>query len=125
MLSEKLKKLRKSKGITQKQLADETGLSVSMISKIEEGHKTGSDETLQTLANYFNLTLDELRVDKLDVEIEKRKEYVVDELLKRLVQKGLITNTQNIDSDLQKLITYTIKETLNKIIEEEKIKKEQ
>lgn len=99
------------------------GLSVSIISKLEEGKKTGSIETLQTLSNYFNVTVDELSENK-SANIDK-KEYAVDELLKRLVKKGLIENVEDIDSDLQKLITYTIKETINKIIEEEKIKKEQ
>ncbi|AAK79909.1 transcriptional regulator with XRE-family HTH domain [Clostridium acetobutylicum] len=123
MLGENLKKLRKEKGLTQRQLAGETGLSVSIISKLEEGKKTGSIETLQTLSNYFNVTVDELSENK-SANIDK-KEYAVDELLKRLVKKGLIENVEDIDSDLQKLITYTIKETINKIIEEEKIKKEQ
>ncbi|NYC94142.1 hypothetical protein [Clostridium acetobutylicum] len=62
---------------------------------------------------------------KINLQISIKKEYAVDELLKRLVKKGLIENVEDIDSDLQKLITYTIKETINKIIEEEKIKKEQ
>lgn len=55
-----LKELRKSKGYTQKQLADETGLSQPYISELEKGIKKPSFETLIKLSEIFEITVDEL-----------------------------------------------------------------
>lgn len=41
---------RKHRGLTQKELAAQTGLSTSMLSELENGIKTGSLDTLKKLA---------------------------------------------------------------------------
>lgn len=55
-----LKGLRKSKGYTQKGLADEMGLSQSYIAELEKGVKKPSYETLIKMAKIFDVTVDEL-----------------------------------------------------------------
>ncbi len=55
--SELIKKLRKLKGITQQQLADEIGYSVTHIIRIENGKKDLSKEAISLLTNAFNVDL--------------------------------------------------------------------
>lgn len=61
MLSKTIKELRKKTGWSQQKLAEKSGLSYSVITKIEQG--TSKQPTIQTiikLANAFNVSLDNL-----------------------------------------------------------------
>jgi len=61
MLSKKIKELRTKTGWSQQKLAEKTGLSYSVITKIEQG--TAKQPTIQTMikiADAFGITLDEL-----------------------------------------------------------------
>lgn len=59
-LQEKIKSLRSNKGISQKKLADAIGVAQSSINYWEKGQRTPSVAAAQKLADYFNVTLDEL-----------------------------------------------------------------
>lgn len=59
-LQEKIKKLRLDSGISQKKLADSIGVAQSSINYWEKGQRTPSVSAAQKLADYFNITLDEL-----------------------------------------------------------------
>lgn len=56
----KLKEIRVSQNITQKKLAHDLQYNTSLISMWEHGTREPSNETLIKLAEYFNVTLDEL-----------------------------------------------------------------
>lgn len=56
----KIKMLRKRLHLTQKQLADLVGIDESMINKIENGHSTGSVQTLTKLASALGVNINEL-----------------------------------------------------------------
>ncbi len=58
--SENLKILRKSKKLSQEKLADELKVSRSLIGMWESGQRKPSYETLELLADYFNIRLDDL-----------------------------------------------------------------
>ena len=58
--SEKLKKLRKSKKITQEELAKIINVERSSIGKYESSTTIPSNETLIKIANYFNVSTDYL-----------------------------------------------------------------
>ena len=58
--SEKLKELRSEKGISQAKLAADIHISRSAVAKWENGLGLPSDESLQLLADYFGITIDEL-----------------------------------------------------------------
>ncbi len=60
MFSEKLKELRKNKGITQEELAEQIFISRSAIAKWEQGKGLPNKESLNSLASFFNITIDEL-----------------------------------------------------------------
>jgi transcriptional regulator with XRE-family HTH domain len=60
MFPERLKKLRQTKGITQKQLAFHFGLTERGYQRYENGTSTPYFKTLIALADYFNVSLDYL-----------------------------------------------------------------
>jgi transcriptional regulator with XRE-family HTH domain len=60
-LAARLKRLRDAAGLTQQELATRAGLSMSMISQLEQGLKEDPRlSTLRALARTLNVTLDEL-----------------------------------------------------------------
>ena len=59
-LSQKLFDLRRQKGVTQKQVAESTGVTSAAISAFEKGIKTPQLDTAIKLASYFSVSLDEL-----------------------------------------------------------------
>lgn len=52
--------LRKEKGLTQKELAEQIGISDKTVSKWETGASDPSTSNLLTLAKLFNTTAEEL-----------------------------------------------------------------
>lgn len=58
--SDRLKDLRAEKGLTQAQLAEETGLSRSAIGFWENGERIPLSSVIIVLAKYFNVTTDYL-----------------------------------------------------------------
>jgi len=57
---EKLKKLRKAKGATLKQAADEIGVSLSAYSNYEQGIREPSYEILKKICIYYGVSADYL-----------------------------------------------------------------
>lgn len=72
--SKKLRKLRKEKGISQQILANAVFVSRSAIAKWENGLGLPSEESLEALANFFNVPKEFLKTDTPEViVIEKNK----------------------------------------------------
>lgn len=57
---EKLQKLRKSRGLTQEELAEAVYVSRTAVSKWESGRGYPSIDSLRQLARYFSISVDEL-----------------------------------------------------------------
>lgn len=57
-----LKKLRAEYGISQQQLADVIGVSQQSINKFENHNVEPDIETLGAMADYFNVSIDYLKV---------------------------------------------------------------
>ena len=69
---EKLRKLRKIHGETQKELANAIGLTENAICNYEKGERTPDVFTMRKIAKHFNMTLHSLlRGDYVDVELPK------------------------------------------------------
>ncbi len=60
-VGQNIKRLRKEKGLTQKQLGDKCGLADSAIRKYELGGANPKIETLDKIASVLETTTDELR----------------------------------------------------------------
>lgn len=59
-LNEQIAFLRKSRGITQEELAREFGISNQAVSKWESGQSCPDIQLLPQLAEYFGVSIDEL-----------------------------------------------------------------
>ena len=54
----KLRKLRKEHNLTQVELQMRTGIEQSLLSKFENGERIPPTETLITLADFYNVSID-------------------------------------------------------------------
>ena len=54
-MADRLKELRKSRGLTQAELADITGLSFHSINSYESGRRTPNSKAMAVLERYFNV----------------------------------------------------------------------
>ena len=55
-----IKELRKSKGVTQQQIADLINMHRSNYSKVENGQREISISALNKIAKYFNVSIDDI-----------------------------------------------------------------
>lgn len=60
MFGDRLQKLRKDKGLTQKDIADLIKIAPSTVGMYEQGRRDPDTETLRILADYFNVSVDYL-----------------------------------------------------------------
>lgn len=74
-MNDKIKKLRKSKGWTQTELAKRLGTSQKVITSYETGAKKPPIKRLPNLAAVFGITIDEL-IDSQSIQIQEHKPHV-------------------------------------------------
>ncbi len=67
ILGLKLKKLRKAKGLNQDELAQILGVGKTTVSNYETGYTTPPSAMLLQLSVFFNVSLDELTTDDIDI----------------------------------------------------------
>lgn len=60
IFAKRLIELRKSKGISQKELANYIDVSPSLVGMYEQGRRKPSFEILEAIADYFNINIDTL-----------------------------------------------------------------
>lgn len=68
----RIKELRKQKGMSQEFLADESGLSLRTVQRIENGDTNPTGESLKRLSNALNVNPDEL----IDWSVKEDKIYL-------------------------------------------------
>lgn len=68
-MQNRLRQLRKNKGITQVAMQMQTGIEQALLSKFETGERTPPTETLVVLADFFDVSIDYIlcRTDKPEV----------------------------------------------------------
>ena len=80
--SEKLQELRKSKSMTQEELAEELFVSRTAISKWESGRGYPSIDSLKEISRYFSVTIDDLICsDEMISVAENEKRVFADKYL--------------------------------------------
>ena len=67
LLNEKISIIRKMNNLTQEEFAEELGVSRQAISKWENGSSVPDVQMLLRIADYYNLTLDQLVRDEFDL----------------------------------------------------------
>lgn len=142
---ERLRKLRKQRGLSQNELSKHIGISKSSVNMYERGEREPSFETLEAIADYFNVDMDfllgrspiyriqeNLNLEKLSVSA--RQQLI--EILEALVgddEENLALSLEKMDqstslseSDMEQLSGFfnslyiaLIQESLNSSIDEE------
>lgn len=104
-----LKKLRLECDLTQEQLSKEIGVSPSTVRMIELGKREGSNEVVDKIADYFDVSLDYLngRTDKRNIDEQR-----IDDFLNALIKDGIIKDPNNIDDETTDMIMNAVKAQL-------------
>ncbi len=76
-IGKKLKTLREEKGLTLKDVGRDLHLDPSTISKYETAKRNINQDTLRTLADYYNVNLSTLLALKDDVDKEHQRTYTI------------------------------------------------
>ena len=68
-MKNRLKELRKSRGLTQISLQMQTGIEQALLSKYETGERIPPTETLVRLADFYHVSIDYIlcRTDKAEL----------------------------------------------------------
>ena len=115
MVGEKLRELRKAKGITAEVLCKELGITVGSYRNYERNDRNPPYETLIKIADYYNVTLDYL----LGREPQKEKPYHLG--LERGLKEAYLSlpkevRAQILQAMLDAVMSYQEEENQNKYI---------
>lgn len=111
IISERLKKSRNEKELTQQELAQKINVSTSVIGDIESGRRVASKKTAAKLADFFNTSVeywfDENAVNNY---FSSREKYAaLDNVITTLIEKGIIKSADNLTEDIWDIIKDSIK----------------
>ena len=76
LLGKRIRDARKKCGLTQKELADQTGLAAKTIQNIENGRKNPSYDTLARLMGRLGISPDTLFLLKASVPTDEMKHFL-------------------------------------------------
>lgn len=104
MLGERIKELRKKRGLTQQQLARDLGVSVSAVGMYEQGRREPDNRILSMLCRYFSVSADYMLLGREDEVSMELSEYIGKLKAELLSRPGLMFNGQPmVDEDLLKV----------------------
>lgn len=89
-LSSKIEKLRKQKGLSQEEFANEMGVSRQSVFKWESGENTPDLDKIKKLASLFNVSFDVLLNDDIELDDEYRISYPKIEKKHKPINKKLV-----------------------------------
>ncbi len=121
----RLKSLRESKSISQKELAEGIGVSDVMVSMYEQGKKNPSIDTIAKISDYFGVSVDYLLGKEITGKDEKDIKKDLDKIMFK-IRNGedgpLHYNGEEIDPESLSLLEDAINLSLKqlKIINKEK-----
>lgn len=130
MFADNLKKLRKSKGITQIQFAKEFNISSGTIAMWETGKREPDLDTIKRIAKFFGVSTDSLisfenewdkTVEELNKEFEDREqllsaylEKVYDDAQDRDLAHALILQLPRVNTKCLEALNYIVYELAGK-----------
>ena len=112
--AENLKRIRKSKGLSQKELAEKLGVSQPSYAQYERGARNPKVETIRKIANALDIPVEELNPPSNLEKLASKFSKMVDETILR---------EQNLISNYRKLNTYGKQEAIKRVSELTEIKK--
>lgn len=74
-MNNRLRELRKSKGLTIRELGEKTRISYPIISYIENGERPFTQQNLETLCNFFEVSADYMLGHSIPNNERKYKNY--------------------------------------------------
>lgn len=95
LFGKKLKELRKKAGLTQRELAEQTGLHITTIANYEIDNREPKANQLKILANTLGINVEELLITKADGSRGSTRKYIVAEAsvgISNEVIPALVTN---------------------------------
>ena len=118
----KLKRLRETKGISRKELANVLNLATVTVSCYENETREPDNTMLKKIANYFNVTTDYLldnedAIDKSDYELREKLNFVNFLIRNKFIKKNDTFNDDDIDNIMEFIKInkkYVYKEKSNK-----------
>ena len=114
-ISENLSFFRRKKGYTQKELAKNTGLSVSFISHIENKVSEPSEENLVKIADALDVSVSDLKVDD-NLKKLKNDDIELIKLLTKLTSNSKISCKLEQSSNYRNLLSTNINDVNYKLI---------
>lgn len=116
MFKERLKELRKSKGLSQKQLAEKAGISVHTINSYESGRRDPNTKNLQILQDFFQVSQGFLLGDLKSDDFFKDQEVIDLNLDTVLTQISILKQNMKISESYQnRVATLFLLKSLNYI----------
>lgn len=111
MFNENFKALRQSRGLTQAQMADKLGISISAVSMYEQGRRKPDNDMLRKICEKFRVSTDSLLGINVKGNSEgKSVDEFIDEVTYTLMsQKGLMFNGRPITRKDKEKIAEAIK----------------
>ena len=127
MFSDNFKKLRKSYGMTQAQMADKLGISSSTVGMYEQGRRTPDSNMLKKICSLCNVSTDYLLgVNVKNENEEKSVDDYIDEITYTLrSQKGLMFHGKPITQKDKEKIVEAIKVATAVAVASRKIEKDE
>jgi transcriptional regulator with XRE-family HTH domain len=110
---ERIKELRKERGLSQAKLAKECGISRSVIAMVESGKQNGGRDFNKAIANYFGVSIDYL--EGMTDDRNNSKESLVNEFVQFLIDNGIIEDENNVDEETEQIILSLIRREVKKI----------
>lgn len=110
LFSERLRELRQNKGLSQSQLADALNISKSAISMYELGKREPDLETLEGIADFFNVDINYLigKEDGSMYYLDPEAAEIAQEVQSRPELKILFDATRKVSSDDLKFVVDMI-----------------
>ncbi len=101
----RLRELRKAKGLTIRELGENTNISYPIISYIENGERPFTQTNLEILCKYFNVSADFMlgRTNLKDANVDELNEFAHLTVQERYILDSIKTLTKE---QLQELIKY-------------------
>ncbi|MCK8825977.1 helix-turn-helix domain-containing protein [Fuchsiella alkaliacetigena] len=108
-IGKRIKKLRKEKNWTFKELNKETGISISFLNNIEKGRSNPSIDNLEKIADAFEVTIAYLlgqgRIEDFDQETAE----LIDNFSKKDSLKKIFMELKDLDDENAEKLLKTIK----------------
>lgn len=112
--SERFKILRNKHKLTQEKLAEELGMSKSAISMYENGNREPDFETLELIADYFNVDINYLLGRSFIENMFKSRRVATSQLAEMMLEEGfieLLAKTKNtslfrIKKEVERILTF-------------------